>query len=137
MGFRYRKSIDGDAVQPVKDYPLDPAYASAAKPEDVVRLNASGQLVKAGTGDTEVLGVLEGVNFEGMCKPPKVGKVRISPNALYEADYVGTGPLTVGAEYGIDDNGNLDTDNTTTKIAKIVEVVNGKPHVVITARQMV
>lgn len=137
MGFKYRKSIDGDAVQPVKDYPLDPTYASAAKPEDVVCLNDSGQLVKAGTGDTEVLGVLEGVNFEGMCKPPKVGKVRISPNAVYEVDYVGTGSLTVGAEYGIDGDSNLDTNDTTNKIAKIVEVVDGKPYVVITARQMV
>lgn len=136
MAFRYRRNFAGDAVLPIKDYVLDPAYAPNAKAGDVVKL-VDDKIVKATASDTQVLGVLEGAEFEGLGRTPVIGKVCPSPFAVYEADYVGTGPLTVGAEYGIDDNGNVDTDNTTNKIVKIVEVVGGKPYVVITARQLV
>lgn len=137
MGFRYRKSIDGSSITPVKDYPLAAAYAANAKATDVVRLDATGSLVLAATGDATVLGVMEGVNFEGVGVTPKVGKVRITGNAVYEADKVGAGALTVGLAYGIDGASNLDTADTVTPIAKIVEVVGGKPYVVISARQIV
>lgn len=137
MAFRYRKSLDGDSVSSAKDFPLDATYATTAKKGDVVRLNASGNLVLAVTGDTNVLGVLTGTNFEGITvSTPKVGKVHVDPEAIYEADKVGAGALTVGTAYGIDGSSNLDTADTTTVIAKIVEVVNGKPYVVITARQL-
>jgi hypothetical protein len=138
MAFRYRKSIDGDSISPVKDFTLDTTYATTAAKGDLVRLNGSGQLVLAATGDTNVLGVLEGFNFEGItATKPVTGKVRTAPNAIYEAEYVGAGALTVGTAYGIDGASKLDTADTTTLIAKIVEVVNGKPYVVITARQLV
>lgn len=137
MGFRYRRPLSGDSIQPCKDYPLNATYATTAKQYDVVRLNASGELVLAATGDTTVLGVLEGFTFEGQGVTFKTGKVRISPDAVYEADYVGAGALTAGVAYGIDGSGNLDTADTTVKIATIVEVIGGKPHVVITARQLV
>jgi len=136
MAFHYRKSIDGDAVIPAKPYPLDSAYAATAKIGDVVKLDGSGKVVKAGSGDTAVLGVIQGLSFEGLGNPPKTAHVCISPNAVYEADKVGGGALTVGTAYGIDDDSNLDTADTATAIAKIVEVVNDKPYVVITARQM-
>lgn len=138
MAFRYRKSIDGDAISPVKDFTLDTTYAVTAAKGDIVRLNGSGNLVLAATGDANVLGVLEGFNFEGITAvKPVTGKVRTAPNAIYEADKVGAGALTVGTAYGIDGSSNLDTADTTTLIAKIVEVVNGKPYVVITARQLI
>lgn len=136
MAFHYRKSIDGDSVIPAKPYPLEATYATTVKVGDVVRLNGSGQVVKAATGDTNVLGVVQGLTFEGLGNAPKVAHVCISPNAVYEADYVGAGAIAVGAEYGIDGNDNLDTADTAVPIAKIVEVVKGKPYVVITKRQL-
>jgi hypothetical protein len=137
MAFHYRKSLDGDSVASAKDYSLDATYATTAKRGDIVRLNASGNLVLAATGDTTVLGVLVGFNFEGLNVTPKVGKVIVDPETVYQADTVGAGALTVGTAYGIDGSSNLDTADTTTTVAKIVEVVNGKPYVVLTARQLV
>jgi hypothetical protein len=138
MAFRYRKSMSGESVIPVKDFTLDTTYATTAAKGDVVRLNGSGNVVLAATGDTNVLGVLEGFNFEGItATKPVTAKVRISSDAVYEADKVGAGAITVGTAYGIDGSSNLDTADTTTLIAKIVEVVNGKPYVVITSRQIV
>lgn len=137
MAFHYRKTIDTNASEvTAKDYPLASSYVASAKKGDLVRLNASGQLVLAATGDANVLGVLTGINFEGITSPAKVGKVIIAPNAVYEAEFVGAGALTVGTEYGIDGGSKLDTADTTAVIAKIVEVVNGKPYVVITKRQL-
>lgn len=137
MSFYYRKSLDGDSIIPAKDYPLDATYAATAKVGDVVRLNGSFNVVLAATGDANVLGVLAGTSFEGVGVNPKVAKVMLSPDAIYEADKVGAGALTVGTAYGIDGSSNLDTADTVTTIAKIVEVVNGKPYVVITARQII
>lgn len=130
MGFYYRKPITGDAVQPVKDYVI--ASGTTIVLGDLVRLNGSGQIVKAATGDTSILGVAEGTDFVN-----GKAKIRISPDAVYEADYVGAGALTPGTAYGIDGSGNLDTADTTVTIARILEVVNGKPYVVIINRQMV
>ncbi len=137
MGFHYRKTIDSNASEVVaKDYPLASAYVASVAKGDIVRLNASGELVKATTSDADVLGVLVGVNFEGLTTPVKTGKVIVAGNAVFEADKVGAGALTIGTAYGIDGNSNLDTADTTTPIAKIVEVVKGKPYVIITARQL-
>jgi hypothetical protein len=137
MAFHYRRSLNADSVIPAKDFPLNATYAATAVKGDLVRLNGSQELVLAATGDANILGVLVGTNFEGLTKAAKTGKVIISGDAIYEADKVGAGPLTVGTSYGIDGSSNLDTADTTTLIAKIVEVVNGKPYVVITARQLV
>lgn len=137
MSFHYRKNLDGDSTASAKDFPLDATYAATVKRGDVVRLNASGNLVQAATGDTTVLGVLVGTNFEGVGVTPKTGKVIIDPEAVYQADKVGAGALTLGAAYGIDGSSNLDTGDTSVKVATIVDVVNGKPYVAISARQIV
>ena len=136
MAFKYRKSLLAEGVIPVHDFPIDATYAATAKPGDIVRLDGSGNVIKAVTGDTTVLGVLEGTNFEGLEQTRKVAKVRTSGQAVYEASVVGAGAITKGTSYGIDSSGNLDTADTTTLIAKIVDVVGGKPYVVITARQL-
>lgn len=128
MAFYYRRPIEGDAVEPVKDYPI--ASGVTIVQGDIVKLS-SGEIVKAVTGDTAVLGVAEGTDFVN-----KKAKVRIAPSAIYEAEYVGAGALTVGTAYGIDGNSKMDTADTSVLIVKIVEVVNGKPYVVITARQL-
>lgn len=137
MAFRYRYNLVGDSVVPCKDYKLNAAYAAVATVGDVVRLDASGELVRAMTGDTTVLGVLDGMNFEGLNKTVTTGKVRIAPTAVYEADYVGAGALTKGVKYGLDNSGaKVDTADTTTTIVQIVDVVDGKPYVVIAAPQV-
>lgn len=136
MAFRYRRNLTGNAVIPVKDFPLSSSYAPVAQMGDAVRL-VNGEIVKATASDPDILGVLEGAEYEGLGQTPKIATVRLAPTAVYEADFVGTGPLTIGAEYGIDDSGNVDTDNTTNRVVKIVEVVGGKPYVVFTARQLV
>lgn len=130
MGFYYRRPIVGDAVIPAKDYKI--ASGTTIVPGDLVRLDGSGEIVKAATGSTTILGVAEGTDFVN-----GKAKVRISGDAVYQADYVGAGALTIGVAYGIDGSGNLDTADTSVTIARIVEVVDGKPYVVIISRQMV
>lgn len=138
MGLEFRRTLaSGGNTVPAKDYPLDSTYAATAKKGDIVRLNASGNVVLAATGDTNVLGVLVGFNFEGAGVTVKTGKVMVQGDAVYEATKVGAGALTVGTEYGIDGSSNMDTADTTVKILQIVEVVNGKPYVVIKYRQLV
>lgn len=135
MAFKYRKSID-EALAVGKDFTLNSTYAATAQAGDVVMLS-SGQVVLATTGATSVLGVVQGFNFEGVGVTPTTVKVNIDPDAIYEADYVGAGALTVGTAYGIDGASALDTADTSVTVAKIVEVVGGKPYVAITARQLV
>jgi hypothetical protein len=137
MAFYYRRNGAGDGVIPAPDFPLNATYAATAKEGDVVRLNASGEVVLALTGDTTVLGVVAGFNYNGIGALPTVAKVHTSGDAVYEATKVGAGALTRGVGYGIDASSNLDTADTTVVIAKIVAVVDGKPYVQITARQLV
>ncbi len=137
MALHYRRSIDGDSVIPSKNFPLNATYATTAKKGDIVRLDANGEVVQATSADTDVLGVIEGFVFEGAGEPFTTGQVRVSGNAIYEADFVGAGALTVGTSYGINDTSEMDTDDTAVAILKIVSVVNGKPYVVIVSRQLV
>jgi hypothetical protein len=129
MAFFYRRPLQGDAVQPVKDYPI--ASGTTIVPGDIVRLDSNGEIVKAATGSTTVLGVAEGTDFVN-----GKAKVRLAPDAVYEAEFVGAGALTVGTAYGIDGNSKMDTADTSVLVVKIVEVVNSKPYVIITALQM-
>ena len=138
MGLEFRRALTSNGSgTPAKDYPLNATYATSATKGDIVRLNGSGELVKATTSDTNVLGVLVGFNFEGAGVTVKTGKVMTAADNVYEATKVGAGALTVGTEYGIDGNSNLDTADTTVKILQIVEVVNGRPYVAIKYRQLV
>lgn len=137
MAFHYRRNAAGDGVIPAPDFPLDATYAATAKVGDVVTLNGSGAVILAVTGATTVLGVVAGLNFNGIGVNPTFAKVHTSGDAVYEADKVGAGALTLGVGYGIDGASNLDTADTTVIIAKIVAVVGGKPYVQITARQLV
>ena len=135
MAFHYRRNAAGDGVIPAPDFPLNATYPATAKVGDVVMLTA-GEVVLATTGATAVLGVIAGLNFNGIGINPSVAKVTLSGDAVYEADKVGAGALTVGTGYGIDGTSSLDTADTTVIVAKIVAVVGGKPYVQITARQL-
>lgn len=138
MGLEFRRALTSNGSgTPAKDFTLDPTYANTAKKGDIVRLNASGNVVQATTSDTSVLGVLVGFNFEGAGVTVKTGKVMTAADNVYAATKVGAGALTPGTEYGIDGSSNLDTADTTVKILQIVEVVNGVPYVAIKYRQLV
>jgi hypothetical protein len=95
MAFQYAKSTSGDGVLPVKDRAINATYAGTYKLGDVVKLS-SGEVVASAAGDTVVLGVLEGTNFEGLENARKVAKVRESQEAIYKAPYgtIAAGVLT-------------------------------------------
>jgi hypothetical protein len=138
MGLEFRRALTSNGSgTPAKDYPLDATYAPNAKKGDMVRINASGNIVAATTSDTNIAGVIVGFNFEGAGVTVKTAKVMTAADNVYAATKVGAGALTVGTEYGIDGPSNMDTADTTVKILQIVEVVNGVPYVAIKYRQLV
>ncbi len=138
MGFAYRRNTSGDTVQPVKEYVLDTAYAATAKRQDVVKLNASGQVVLAATGDTEVLGVLEYIDVNALGETTHKGGVRTDGSAIYEVAASAAGAV-VGAKYGITmtDGGIVNVADTATACVVVVRVRdNGNLDVQITGRQL-
>lgn len=137
MAFLYRKSID-DALAGGKDFTLNATYATTAKAGDVVRLNASGEVILAATTDADVLGVVQGFTFEGVGVTPKIAKVNIDPEAIYEATVAAGTTIdaaSIGDAFGINGASAIETD-ATYPIVKVVEVINGKPQVIITKRQL-
>lgn len=90
MAIEYAKSALSESIIPVKDYPL--ASGVSQNIGDLVTINADGEIANVGLTDSLVttttnLGVSEGNNFEGLGVTPKVGKVRVSGNAIYRAPY--------------------------------------------------
>lgn len=128
MAFRYRYADDANSTLPVKDFPLDATYALTCKAGDVVRLNGSGNLVLAATGDTTVAGILEGWNFAGLGVTPTTGKVLTSGQAVYEADFTGGTPA-IGTSYGINGASTIDVADTTITIVKVVKKIGTKTYV--------
>ena len=115
MAIEYAKSALSESIIPVKDYSLKnngteevPNYISTPI-GSLVQINTSGEIdvvaitnglvTTTVTGTVSGLGVSEGMNFEGLGVTPKVGKVRISGNAIYRAPY-GTITTTAGADQG-------------------------------------
>jgi hypothetical protein len=139
MPFLYRRNANGgDTVIPAKLYKLDPTYAQTAKRHDLVKLNASGNVVGAAAGDTEVLGVLETIEIKKESETDTYGSVRIGSGAIYEVPASGSGAV-VGQAYGVTDLGAaVDVANTTNTVVKVVAIrPNGNLDVVITGRQLV
>jgi len=129
----------GDAAHPVRDFKLDPTYATVAKKGDVVKLNGSGNVVAAAAGDTEVLGEFLGPIIKIERDPDTYGKVRTAPNAVYEVTVSGGTPV-IGGEYELGlDNGDyfLNVAGTTNPVFKVIgQLSNGNYEAIITARQL-
>jgi hypothetical protein len=92
MAIEYAKSALAESIIPVKDVALKSGVTQNLG--DLVQIVAGevDNVAVAGTGAPLVttstnLGVSEGNNFEGLGVTPKVGKVRISGNAIYKAPY--------------------------------------------------
>jgi hypothetical protein len=107
MAIEYAKSALAESIIPVKDIPLKVTSAVNVTPVtyvsapigNLVRLEAGfvDEVVVAATGlvtSATNLGISEGMNFEGLGVTPKVGKVRISGNAIYKAPF---GLITVAS----------------------------------------
>lgn len=129
----FRKTIDGDAIMPIRDFPMDATYALTAKKGDVVAL-AGGVVVKAAAAATTILGVFEGLNLR-INGETASGKVRVANGALYEADVIGGTPA-VGFSYalGVTAGGesSVNVAVTTPPAFKVVSIQpNGKPLVII------
>jgi hypothetical protein len=151
MAIEYAKSALAESIIPVKDIPLKVTSAAGVTP--VTYVNAPiGDIVQVASGVVDVvtvsaanlvtsatnLGISEGMNFEGLGVNPKVGKVRISGNAIYKAPFgtVATGggftavtptQALVGATRAIGKattEGFVvhDADGASNKVAKIVEI---------------
>jgi hypothetical protein len=133
MAFEYAYSTNGSDVLPAKNFPLNSTYAATATKGDVVKLNASQELVKAVAADTEVLGVLESTVFEGLGVAPKLGQVKLSEEAIYRTPFTGTTPV-VGGSYPINASQILNGSGTGAgSIYKVIDVKGSNAYVQITA----
>jgi hypothetical protein len=129
MAFEYAYATNGSDVFPSKNFPLASAYAATAKKGDVVKLNNSQQLEKAGASDTEVLGVLEATVFEGIGNTPKVGQVKLSGEAIYRTPF--TGSPVVGGSYAITSSQVLNAGAS--GIYKVIDIKGSVAYVQISA----
>jgi hypothetical protein len=133
MAFEYAYSTNGSDVLPSKNFKLNSTYATTAKKGDVVALNPSQELVKAGATNTEVLGVLEATVFEGLLNTPKEGQVKLSGEAIYKTPFTGTTPV-VGTAYPINASQVLNGSGSGTgSIYKVIDVKGSNAYVQITA----
>jgi hypothetical protein len=117
MAFEYAYATNGSDVFPSKNFKLASAYTNPTK-GDVVKLNNSQELVKAGAADAEVLGVLESTVFEGLGVAPKIGQVKLSNEAVYRTPFTGT--IAVGGKYAI--NANQVLNGAAEGIYKVVDI---------------
>ena len=131
MAFEYAYSTNGSDVLPAKNFKLNSTYAATATKGDVVKFNASQELVKAGSADTEVLGVLESTVFEGIGVAPKLGQVKLSEEAIYRTPFTGGTPV-VGTVYPINASQVLNAGGTG-GIFKVIDVKGSNAYVQITA----
>ena len=139
MSIKYRRAVTGDAVQAVDDFDIDATYAATAVKGDIVKLNASGEVVAAAADDTSVLGVFEGPIIQIDAETPIRGKVRTSGAAVYEMTASGGTPV-VGTSYPIGlSSGDyfLNAAVTTNSLVKVIaERSNGNYDVIISGRQL-
>jgi hypothetical protein len=139
MGLQFRRGLNSDAVNPVKDWKLDATYAATAKPYDLVKLNGSGDVVLAATNDTSVLGVLEGLEIRQQGDSLTYGKVR-TVAGIYEVPYVGGTPTVGGVNpVTMTNGGQLNAAVATTPVFKVIAVNASRStaDVIITGRLLV
>lgn len=140
MGLQFRRTLGGDAIHPIKDFKLDATYALTAKAYDLVKLNASGDVILAVTNDILVLGVLEGINVKQQGETTTTGKVRAFADAIYETPYSGGTPVIgVVGPVTMTNGGLFNAAVQTTPVFKVVAVNTARTtvDVVISGRQLV
>lgn len=120
----YRGSTDGNIPTPALDVTLDPAYFAVAKPNDPVKLNASGNVVLATATDPKLYGVLAAREYITRDATVKIGKVRTSRSALYEA-VVSAGTPVPGTAYELTADGKVDASKTVNASVIVQKVLPG------------
>lgn len=125
----YRGSINGNQTLPAKD--LTVATGQTIVKGDLVTLDATGKLVKAGAASANLLGVSDGANPQTEYEKANgivVHKVRPSKDQVIEVDYTGGTPV-VGTAYAINASQQINVaDTTNPKTLKVVAIVRGKAH---------
>lgn len=121
-GLEYRGNLSGVGITPAQDYEADATYFGTAKPNDPVKLNGSGQIVRATATDTSIFGVLAAREYLRANETPKVVKVRTDRNALYEVK-VAAGTPVVGTSYELNAAGELNASATTNASVKVRKIL--------------
>lgn len=111
-GLEFRSSLENSVPVVAVDVPADPAYYATAKPNDPVVLNGSGNVVRATATDAKLYGVLAAREFQRGTESPKIVKVRVSRNAIYETT-IAAGTPVPNTAYELNAAGQLDA----TKVA--------------------
>lgn len=117
-GLEYRGNLSGVGITPAFDMEADDAYYTAAKPNEPVKRNASGKIVRATVTDASILGVMVAREIFRQGETPKYVKVRTDRQALYEAK-VAAGVPVVGTSYELNADAELDATKTTNASVKV------------------
>lgn len=139
---QFRRMLTGDSAMPVKDYTINTAYAATAKVGDLVKLNATGEVVKAVVADAAVLGIFLGFNIKIVADTVFTGKVRVSNEAVYEVSASGTAPVVGGSyAFAINADGTVEinggvTANPTFKVVAVKSNGNYEAIIHPSARQI-
>lgn len=120
----YRGSADGHIPTPALDVTLDSAYFAVAKPNDPVKLNASGNVILATAADAKLYGVLASREYITRDAAVKIGKVRTSRSAIYEVA-VAAGTPVPGTAYELTADGRLDATKTANASVIVQKVIPG------------
>ena len=121
-GLEYRGNLSGVGITPAQDVVANATYYASAKPNDPVKINSSGEVVRATATDTEIFGVLAARELMLATETPKKVKVRTSREALYEVA-VAAGTPVVGTSYELTGDAKLDATKTTNASVKVREIL--------------
>ena len=126
-GFEYRyKKDSADQMAPAFEYELDTTYAGTAKPNDVVKLNASGKVIKAVVSEpaANILGVLAAKTIKLASETVTFGKVYTNKDNVYEVA-ISAGTPAIGGKYEVTADGRVDASKTTAPAVKVEKVLAG------------
>lgn len=117
-GLEFRGSLNGAIPVPAIDVSADAAYFAAAKPNDPVKIDGSGNVVRATATDAKLYGVVAAREFMRATETPKIVKVRTSREALYEVK-IAAGTPVVGTAYELNAAGDLDATKVAAASVKV------------------
>lgn len=120
-GLEYRYNKSGVGITPAFDMEADDTYYDAFKPNDPVKRNASGKIVRATATDASILGVAVAREIFRKGETPKYVKVRTDKQAVYEVK-IAAGTPVVGTAYELNAAGELNaaaTANASVRVEKL------------------
>ncbi|MMZ47363.1 hypothetical protein D1872_90070 [compost metagenome] len=121
-GLEYRGNLSGVGITPALEMEADDAYFEVAKPNDPVKQNASGKIVRATATDTSITGVLAARDILRKGETPKHVKIRTDRQAFYEVK-VAAGTPVVGTAYELNADAELDATATTNASVRVLKIL--------------